>query len=337
VQLARFDVTEKKMEANSTIAVFVGACVIEAQTVRSFELRPVDTSEPLPTTTAGAHIDVFLPNAIVRQYSVTNPGDRRSYRIAVHRDPNSRGGSSSLHDQIRVGDKLHIGVPRNNFELNEAADQSVLVAGGIGITPIYAMVARLTELQKPWTLYYCARSFSAAAFVSELEHIAATATNGRLVMVLDDAPNARLLDLQAVIAEHGPAAHYYCCGPIPLLNAFTRAAAELPTDQVHVEYFSATEIKREPGNRSAFNVYLARSGLTLKVLQNETILEAVLRAGVPVLNSCREGICGSCETAVLAGQPEHLDQVLSAQEKESNRTMMICVSRCKGEQLTLDL
>jgi tetrachlorobenzoquinone reductase len=325
------------MEENSVIAVYVGACVIEAQTVRSFELRPVDAATQLPATTAGAHVDVLLPNGLVRQYSVTNPGNRQCYRIAVHKDPNSRGGSSSLHDQIRVGDKLHIRGPRNNFKLNEEAHESVFVAGGIGITPIYAMVAKLSELRKAWTLYYCARSLSAAAFVSELQQFSESAALGRLVMVLDDAPNARLLDLQAVVAKHGTEAHYYCCGPGPLLGAFTQASARLPASQVHVEYFSAQQVARDPGGSRQFDVHLAQSGLTLHVAPNESILETVLRAGVPVLNSCREGICGSCETTVLAGQPEHLDHILSPEEKESNRTMMICVSRCKGDRLTLDL
>jgi vanillate O-demethylase ferredoxin subunit len=296
----------------------------------------------LPAVAAGAHIDVHLPNGLVRQYSLMDPGESQRYRIGVHRDPASRGGSECMHETLRVGDRLTIGIPRNNFPLAEDAAHSVLIAGGIGITPIIGMVRRLTALGRSWTLYYCTRTEKRAAFLEELKALAVAAPQGELHCVFDQEPGNAMLDLAAVVQRHesgqGGGAHFYCCGPAGLLRGFEQATAALPAERVHVEYFAAPANADAAGAETkAFSVTLARSGKTIEIPADKSILDVLLEHGVSVLNSCREGVCGSCETNVLAGEPDHRDAVLGPGERAANRTMMLCVSRCKSASLTLDL
>jgi len=327
------------MKEQQTRQVWVRAIRIEAEQIRSFELCPV-AGEQLPVATAGAHIDVHLPNGLVRQYSLLNPGEAKAYMIGVNRDPASRGGSSYLHEAVRPGDVLTISVPRNNFPLHEEAAHSVLIAGGIGITPIFSMAQRLNQLGRPWTLYYCTRTEERAAFLDDLKVLAAAAQDGKLHAIFDQVPGNQMLDLAEVVqrseTEHGAAAHFYCCGPGMLLQGFEQATAALPAARVHVEYFSAPVVTTAEAGKT-FSVTLARSGQTFEIPAGQSILDVLLANGVSVLSSCREGVCGSCETVVLAGEPEHRDAVLSPAERAGNRTMMLCVSRCKGASLTLDL
>lgn len=326
------------MSESKTIQVMVTAIRLEAEQIRSFELR-LPEGGSLPAFTAGAHIDVHLPNGLVRQYSLLNQGQSHCYLIGVNRDPSSRGGSQYMHDMLRVGDLLTISAPRNNFPLAEDGGHSVLIAGGIGITPIFSMVSRLTQLKRPWTLYYCTRTERRAAFLDTLREMTSASGERTMQCVFDHMPGNAMLDLADVVERHEKEqagnAHFYCCGPGMLLQSFESATANLPRERVHVEYFSAPAAPAQPA--TGFSVTLARSGKTFDVPHDRSILEVLLENEVPVLNSCREGVCGSCETRVLAGEPDHRDAVLSPAERSANQTMMLCVSRCKGQALTLDL
>lgn len=328
------------MKAGNTFEVEVRGIRREAETVRSFELWPVvdesGESGELPPFEPGAHLDVHVSGDLVRQYSLTNPQERHRYVIGVNRDPASRGGSIRMHDAVTVGSRLTVSAPRNHFPLNEAAAHSVLVAGGIGITPLLAMVRRLGELGRSWDLYYCARTESRAAFLPELRELADTCANCALHCVFDGVPGTEPLDLRAVFAKHGAQADFYCCGPTPLMDAFTATLADVPPEKVHLEYFKAPEISA-PTSGNAFTVTLARQKKSFVIEPDRSILHVLQEHGMAVMCSCREGVCGTCETAVLAGEPDHRDRVLSPEERAANRTMMICVSRCKGDALTLDI
>jgi vanillate O-demethylase ferredoxin subunit len=314
------------------IEVVVAAIQLESDGVQSFELRSVDRSA-LPVFTAGSHIEVQMSPHLARSYSLANdPDETHRYVIAVHKDPAGRGGSLFMQEKVRVGQRLRISEPRNNFELNEAAPHSVLIAGGIGITPLRAMIARLQRLRRPWTLYYCGRQRGAMAYLDEFDEMRRA---GRDVRVhVDCEHDGAVLDLAAVVRSAPAGAHMYCCGPKPMLAAFESATLELPSEQVHVEYFSAKEAAAAEGG---FRVELARSGRVLLVEPGKTILDAVLDAGLDVDYSCREGICGSCQVGLLAGVPDHRDAILSKEERDANDRLIICCSGAKSASLTLDL
>jgi len=305
----------------------------EAEGISSFELCPLP-GRSLPRFTAGAHVDLHLGNGQIRSYSLLNSQDEvNRYVIAVNKDPNSRGGSSFMHERLAVGNIVTCSGPRNNFPLFEDAPHSVLIAGGIGITPTLSMISRLQSLGRSWELHYAARSRKNAAF---LDHLNAFDSKLRLTLNvnIDDETGGKLLNITDIVASHGADAHFYCCGPIPMLEAFERATAAIPGERVHVEYFAA---KEQPSVAGGFEVVLAQSGKTLHVAPGKTILDAVMEAGVDVPSSCLQGACGSCETAVLEGIPDHRDVVLSKEERAANRTMMICCSGSKTERLVLDL
>ena len=316
-----------------TLQVRLHAIRYEAQGIHSFELRALPGHE-LPGFTAGAHIDVHLPNGLVRSYSLCNPqSERHRYVVAVSHAPDSRGGSRLMHGSLRVGDTMTVGAPRNNFALDEEAAHSVLIAGGIGITPVWCMIQRLRELGRSWALHYAARSRQGAAFLDALRPLGEP-VHTDLHFNFDQEAGGQLLDLSAIVQAAPAGTHFYCCGPLPMLAAFEQATAGLPREQVHVEYFSA---KDAPDTSGGFTVELARSGLTIQVPPGKTILDAVLDQGVDVPYSCTEGVCATCETRVLAGIPDHRDVVLSPEEQASNQTMMICCSGAKSERLVLDL
>jgi ferredoxin-NADP reductase len=306
------------------IEVRIKSITHEAQGIHSIELRPMPGHELAPFD-AGAHIDLHLPNGLIRSYSLVNsPQERLRYVIAVHRDPQSRGGSRYVHDELRVGHTIAIGAPRNNFRLEENAPHSVLIAGGIGITPLWCMIQRLEALGRSWELHYGARSRACAAFLDLLPK------QDPRVHPSFGTP----LGLGAIVDGAAPGAHLYCCGPLAMLAAFEAASASRPTGEVHLEYFAT---RQRPAVDGAFTVVLAKSGRTFDVPRGKTILDAVLDAGIDAAYSCMEGVCGTCETPVLEGTPDHRDLVLSKQEKESNRTMMICCSGSRGPRLVLDL
>lgn len=304
----------------------------EADGVLSFEFRdPAGAS--LPSFRPGAHIDIHLPNGLVRSYSLSNSSsETHRYVVAVARDAKSRGGSVSMHDDLRVGQVLRVGGPRNHFPLDEGAAKSVLIAGGIGITPMWCMLQRLQDLGREWSFIYAARGKANAAFLGELQQLAQRYP-GRVHFHFDQEKGP--FDLAPAIAEHvDPSTHVYCCGPVPMLQAFERLLADHPPAQVHLEYFQP---KDTPVTAGGVQVELARSKKVLTVPDGQTVLDAVLAAGIDVPFSCMEGICGSCEAAVLAGEPDHHDSVLSDQQKRANKSMMLCCSGAKSSRLVLDL
>jgi vanillate O-demethylase ferredoxin subunit len=305
----------------------------EAEDVLSLELAAYGANA-LPAATAGAHIDLHLPNGLVRSYSLLDAsGATSTYRIAVYRDPRTRGGSQYVHEALRPGELLRISAPRNHFELAEDAANSLFIAGGIGVTPFCAMALRLNALDRPWTLIYCAQTRERAAFLSELEALAAV-SRGTLVTNFDGEPGGALLDIAAVIGAAPAETHFYCCGPEGMLTAYRKAAAGVPGERVHFEYFAAdTDTATEGG----FDVVLARSGQRVNVPPGNTILGALQAAGLSLPFSCQQGICGACETAVVAGRPDHRDMLLSDAERAAGKTMMICCSGALSDELVLDL
>jgi tetrachlorobenzoquinone reductase len=311
-----------------TIDVRLVAIRFAANDTHLYELQRPD-GKKLPGATPGSHIDIHLPNGMMRQYSLVNAEDSPdSYVIGIKRDVNSRGGSVYVHDKLRVGEIVKISAPRNNFPLDETAAHTILVAGGIGITPIWCMVQRLEAIGKPWQLFYSCRTRSDAAFLATLEGLASAQFN------FDDENQGKYLDLAAIVAQAPPGAHLYCCGPTPMLAAFEEACKSLPPAQVHVEYFTA---KHEAAAEGGFILELVKSGMELVIPPGKTILDVVRDAGVDVGYSCEQGICGACETRVISGVPDHRDSILSDSERAANKTMMICCSGCKSDRLVLDL
>lgn len=290
----------------------------------------------LPPFEAGAHIDLVLPNGLTRQYSLAlSDQDGRHYTIGVKLDEASRGGSRYLHEQARVGASFSVSAPRNHFALDGGSGLAVLIGGGIGITPLWCMLATLRRQGRPWQLHYSVRTRAEALFAAELAQLAGA---GEAVHLHVDDESAGYLDIGAIVAAADPDAgsHFYCCGPVPMLDAFKQACAALPPEQVHLEYFGAGPAVAAVAG-AAFEVSLARSGRTVSVAAGSTILDALADAGVAVPSSCRQGVCGACETRVLEGLPDHRDLILSAAEQASNRSMMICCSGSLSERLVLDL
>ena len=279
----------------------------------------------LPAWEPGAHVDVVLGPELERQYSLCgDPADRSVWRIAVLREPDGRGGSAHVHEQVGQGDKVRVRGPRNHFRL-ESAPRYRFVAGGIGITPILPMLAAAEAAGAEWTLLYGGRTRNSIAFTEELGRY------GDRVRVCPQDETG-LLDLGSVLDDLPEGTLVYCCGPGPLLDAVEERC---PAERLRVERFSPKA--QEDGENSEFEVELAQSGRTVTVAPDVSVLDAVRAAGVEVLFSCTEGTCGTCETDVLDGTPDHRDSVLSAEEQQSGETMMICVSRCRGKKLVLDL
>lgn len=317
-----------------TLTLRLRAMTWEAEGILGLELVPAAPGEPLPAFTAGAHIDLHLPGGPVRSYSLLNdPTERHRWCVAVHRDPASRGGSRQVHEQLRPGQLLTVSPPRNHFPLDEGAPLSVLIAGGIGITPLLCMVRRLTALGRPWVLHHAARTRAHAAFCDELQALAAQG-GGTLHRVFDQEPGGRMIDIAALVADLPDGAHVYCCGPAGMLAAFERATAGLPPERVHLEYFAA---KDAPAASGGFSVKLRRDGRTVPVPPGQSILDALSAIGAEPPWSCREGVCGTCEVRVLEGVPDHHDMVLSPAQREANDRMMVCCSGAKSPLLVLDL
>lgn len=315
------------------LALRVKRICYEAETINSYELTGQAGVE-LPPFTAGSHIDLHLPNGVIRSYSLVNdPAERHRYVVAVNRDADSRGGSRYVHDTLKAGDLINVSQPRNHFPLREDARHSVLIAGGIGVTPLLSMIRRLEVLGRGWELFYAARRRGAAAFLDELHALRADG-HLNLHVDFDDERGGRPFDLVAIVRAAPADAHLYCCGPLPMLAAFEAATADRPAGHVHVEYFKP---KEAPALVGGFTVRLARSNQTIAVQPGQTILDALLGAGIAANYACSEGLCGTCETRVLDGAPDHRDQFLSEDERASNRTIMICCSGAKSDTLVLDL
>lgn len=281
--------------------------------------------EPLPAWEPGAHVDVLLEPGLERQYSLCgDPADPSAWRIAVLRESAGRGGSAHVHEQLGEGAAVRVRGPRNNFALEPAARYR-FVAGGIGITPILPMLAAADAAGAEWTLLYGGRTRRSMAFGEELGRY-----GDRVTIAPEDETG--LLDLPSVLDDVPEGTLVYCCGPGPLLDA---VEARCPSGVLRVERFQPKE--QQTGGNTGFEVELARSGRTLTVAPDVSVLDAVRAAGVEVLYSCTEGTCGTCETDVLDGEPDHRDSVLTEDERAAGETMLICVSRCRGKRLVLDL
>jgi vanillate O-demethylase ferredoxin subunit len=322
-----------------TIKARLHALEYLADGILGIELRPQSRAErdEWPVAIAGSHIDLHLPGGLTRSYSLVNAqGENHRYVIAVSRDAKSRGGSKHLHEKLRVGEIISISEPRNSFVLKESAAHSVFIAGGIGITPLWSMVQRLSQIGAPWTLHYSAQSPEKAAYVEQLTALAANA-GGTLHLNFDGGQRDKMLDLAKIVDACPADADLYCCGPIPMLQSFEGACKERDPELVHREYFAAPAAAPSADSEDEFIVVLSKSNMTVKVGSDTTILDAVLNAGIEVPYSCMSGICRACETKVVDGRPDHLDMVLSDSERESGATMMICCSRSKTKELTLEL
>lgn len=306
----------------------------EATDVFSFLLAPVD-GQALPSFDAGSHIDLHLPNGLMRSYSLSGASAVGDYRVTIARDPNSTGGSIYLAETIRPGTTIDISAPRNNFALDEAAARSVFIAGGIGVTPFLPMMQRLNAIGKPWRIHYSVRTRDRAALIGEIEALAAAGA-GEVHLHVDEENGGQLLDVGGKIRALDAGDHVYCCGPIGMLDAFRKQCSEagVPDERVHFEYFKSNV---ETATGGGYELVLAKSGKTVRVEEGQTVLTALLSVGINIPYSCEEGVCGACETRVLAGEPDHRDMILSDAERASNKTMMVCCSGSKSPSLTLDL
>lgn len=310
------------------LSLVVAAKKPVAEDVVALYLTAPDGSD-LPAWSPGAHVDLVLDDGVMRQYSLC--GDIRDvamWRIAVLREAVGRGGSKHVHDALAAGTPVQVRGPRNRFGLVEA-DRYLFIAGGIGITPILPMIAAVEAAGREWRLLYGGRQRTSMAFLEELSR------NGSRVSI-QPQDESGLLDLDSVLDAPEPDTAVYCCGPEALLAAVEKRCQSWPADALHVERFSASP-EEKAGQEQPIEVVLQQSQRTLQVPPDTSILHTIEAAGVDVPSSCQEGTCGTCETDVLEGTPDHRDHVLSKAERERGDCMMICVSRCHGPRLVLDL
>ncbi|WP_043112212.1 PDR/VanB family oxidoreductase [Solimonas flava] len=322
--------------SDSPIAATTQARIIRrrmlADGILGLTLERID-GEPLAAADAGAHIDLHLPNGLVRQYSLSNAPTGRTYELGVLLDPGGRGGSICVHEDLHEGQVLTIGAPRNLFRLVAGARRSLLVAGGIGITPIISMADTLHAAGKAFELHYCCRSASRAAY---RDRLGSAAYADHVRFYYDDAPQDGRLDTDALLASPAKDLDLYVCGPGGFMDhVMGRArAAGWPESNIHAERFSA-DVADRAGD--AFELVLARSGRVLRVATEQSVLDVLREAGVQVPVSCEQGICGTCITRVLEGQPEHRDVFLTEDERACNDRFTPCCSRARSARLVVDL
>jgi vanillate O-demethylase ferredoxin subunit len=318
---------------SDTRVVRVRRIAVEAQDVCSFELADPE-GRSLPAFTAGSHIDVQLEDGLVRQYSLCNdPRETQRYLIAVLREPASRGGSAAMH-ALREGQTLRIGGPRNHFALAAGAAHHLLLAGGIGITPLLCMAERLIEAGDSFELHYSTRSAVRAAFA---ERIRTSSFADRANLYHDDGPAAQRLDIEAVLAAQPEGTHLYVCGPKGFMDAVLVAgrAAGWHEPRLHREYFAGAPL--DTTGDGAFEVQVASSGAVIRVAPEQSIVAALSAAGVQVPVSCEQGVCGTCLTRVIDGVPDHRDLYLTDEEHARGDQMTLCCSRAKSSRLILGL
>lgn len=317
----------------NTFLVQVTAKQREAEDIASFELASTD-GRTLPPFPAGAHIDVEIRPGLVRQYSLCNdPAETHRYLIAVLRDPNSRGGSAGMHDTVQVGDIIRISEPKNHFALMPA-ERYLLLAGGIGVTPILCMAERLHAIGAEFTMHYCARSSERAAFT---ERIKASGFASRVRFYLDADASAPKFNLTEVFSGARSGSHVYVCGPSGFIDfvAGTARTHGWPAGSVHQEYFGAALL--DASSDAEFVVRLASTGISYSVPAGKTIVQVLAKHGITIPVSCEQGVCGTCITRILDGQPDHRDMYFSEEEQARNDQFTPCCSRSKSATLTLDL
>jgi vanillate O-demethylase ferredoxin subunit len=323
------------MNASVPIAVRVVRKRTEADGICSFELASADGTA-LPAFAAGSHVDVQLPAGTVRQYSLCNdPSESHRYLIAVLREAASRGGSAAMHDLVHEGSMLAISPPKNHFALAHDASAHLLMAGGIGVTPILCMAERLATMGAAFEMHYAARTLSRMAFV---ERIARSRFAARVRLHLDDGDAAHKLDITGVLAAQPAGTHVYVCGPRGFMDAVIGAArtAGWPDSRVHFEYFAAGDTAPRSGD-GAFEVLLASSGRVVAVQPDQSVIAALASAGVVVPTSCEQGVCGTCLTRVIDGTPDHRDSYLTPEEQAACDQFLPCCSRSRSPRLVLDL
>ena len=316
-----------------SLAVRVVRKLQEAQDVASFELARADGAA-LPSFSAGSHIDVQVPGGLTRQYSLCNDsGEQHRYRIAVLRDPASRGGSVAMHDAVHEGDVIHISEPRNHFPLHHAT-RSLLFAGGIGVTPLLCMAQRLATVGADFTLHYCTRSPERTAFHQE---ITASPFARCVQFHFDSGPGEQKLDLPSVIAQPEAGTQLYVCGPAGFIEyvVSTAKARGWPGDQIHLEYFGAAP--QDTTGDTAFEVKIASTGKSYPVAAGQSVVQALQAHGIEILTSCEQGVCGTCITRLLDGEPDHRDMYFTDEEHAKNDQFTPCCSRAKSRTLVLDL
>jgi vanillate O-demethylase ferredoxin subunit len=307
---------------------------VEAEDICSFELAAED-GQPLPAFSAGSHVDVEVGDGLTRQYSLCNDSaEAHRYLIGVLREPASRGGSTAMHDRVQAGDVIQISAPKNHFALAHEAKSHLLLAGGIGITPILCMAERLAQTGADFTLHYCTRSAARTAFAARIR---ASAFADRVAFHHDDGDAAQKIDIAGLLAQPKPGQHIYVCGPKGFMDAVlgTARANGWPEAQLHFEFFSADVQPRDAD--AAFDVKLASSGRVVHIPKGMTVLNALADAGVIVPSSCEQGVCGTCITRVIEGEPDHRDMYFTPEEQAANAEFTPCCSRSKTPLLVLDL
>lgn len=320
--------------ATATLSVRVAAKKAEAQDICSFELVEV-SGRGLPAFSAGSHVDIHLGDGLTRQYSLCNdPAESHRYLIAVLRDPATRGGSLAMHDRVQVGDLLQISAPKNHFALAHDAQRHLLLAGGIGVTPILCMAERLAATGAEFEMHYCTRSRERTAFAGR---IAAAPFAPRVQLHFDDGPAGQRFDIAARLATPEPGTHLYVCGPKGFMDAVLASARQQgwPESQLHWEFFAA-EVASKATDES-FEVQVASSGRVVVVPKNQTVVQALAAAGIEVPTSCEQGVCGTCITRVIEGIPDHKDLYFTPEEQAANDQFTPCCSRAKSARLVLDL
>lgn len=305
---------------------------VEADGIVALVLAAPDGGD-LPPFSAGSHLDVEVAPDVVRQYSLcNNPDHRGHYEIAVLRDPASRGGSIAVHERFREGDRVRVSEPRNHFPLQPVKSEALLIAGGIGVTPLLCMAERLSALGQPFVLHYCSRSPARTAF---RDRIAASPFADRVAFHFDDGPDAQLFDPEAVFAQAAPRADAYVCGPPGFIDRVHEAAeaAGFPMRRLFREYFAATPAEPAPGGDLPFTLRIASTGETIEVGAHESAAAALSRHGIEIPLSCEQGVCGTCVTRVIEGEPDHRDMLMI----EANDEFTPCCSRALSPVLVLDL
>ncbi|NTH16720.1 oxidoreductase [Agrobacterium rhizogenes] len=316
------------------IEVRISSRIAETRAISTFELRQPD-GRPLPQFTAGAHIDVKIDDGLIRQYSLCNDAiERHRYVIGVLNEPQSRGGSRIIHETFHQDRIISISPPRNHFELDIADDHYILLAGGIGLTPILSMAAELHRQSRSFEVHYCARSRGSAAFLS---HLNSAEYSGRVFCHFDDEDNGQKLDPAKLFSRVHKARQLYVCGPKGFMDWIVGSAeqAGIENARIHREYFTAApQENREAGT---FEVVIASTGQTFIIPPEKSIVRVLEENGVEVLVSCEQGICGSCITTILEGTPDHRDSVLTEGERQAGTLFTPCCSRAKTARLVLDL
>jgi vanillate O-demethylase ferredoxin subunit len=321
--------------STSTFRVAVARKAVEAADICTFELVSTDGT-PLPAFSAGSHIDVSLPSGITRQYSLCNSSaESHRYLLGVLKDPSSRGGSKAMHEVVKEGDLLTISAPRNHFALAHDAQRHLLLAGGIGVTPILCMAERLAVMGADFRMHYATRSRERTAFIGRIQDADFA---DKVAFHFDDGLPDQKLDLSAVLARPEAGTHLYVCGPKGFMDAVLNTARAQGWDesQLHWEFFAGMDAAPRADDGS-FEVQLASSGRVITITPDKTVVQALAEAGVEVQTSCEQGVCGTCLTRVLEGEPDHRDMYLAPEEQAANDQFLPCCSRSKSPRLVLDL